>query len=339
MAIDIYFIFGVCSLFVSALTIVGHSMTIHAFRQVPNLTTNPSNLFILALSAVDLIFGLNIFFYYAIPNTFGLGNPFGEIGCLLSVFLDDVYITGNFLLVAISVDRVMLVSMDYSKYMKSQTKIRIKLVIGLCCAIGFLNAVIEVALWGYAKSVNEAAANIDFDAYCVYPARRMKWFSLYITFGVYCPPVFIVGILSVVFLIFLRRRMQKSTRIGSEVRSAVRSNAGRSDGNGGRSDGGSTGRSDGGGEGERDVMRNRYLKPAITLGALVTAMTISMLPLCIYLVIEAFADRPNNYNLVYIMWFIYELNPCLDAVFYAATQRSIKEYYWQKSVRLCKRNR
>ena len=55
--IDIYFTFGILSLFVSTLTIVGHSLIIYAFHQVSSLTTNPSNLLIWALSVADLIFG------------------------------------------------------------------------------------------------------------------------------------------------------------------------------------------------------------------------------------------------------------------------------------------
>lgn len=327
---DAYFLFGLLSLIVSTITVVGHSLILVAFHQIRSLTTNPSNRLIQALSVCDLSFGVFVFINYGIPITFGLDNPYGEIGCLISYLVDiTAYLAGNLLLVAITLDRVQLVSMEYSQYMKSQNKSKISKIIGGCFAVGMTNAIIETGFWNYAKRNNEAAANIDFSQYCAYPPRRMSWFSIY-TFLMYVTPVITVGVLSVVFLFLLRKRLQKSTRIGND--SSSRSDATGPDGN----TGDKVGKTDGEEEEKGDVVRKRYLKPAITLGALVAAMALSMLPYCMYLTIESFTSKTLNYNLMYFMWLIYELNPFLDSVFYTATQKTIKEYYWKKFVKMCK---
>ena len=109
----------------------------------------------------------------------GLRYPYWEFGCMISVVLESTYVISNILLVAISLDRDFLITMSYSKYVKLQTLLRIRLQIDVCCCIGILSVIIELCLWNFAKTVSVVVANIDFDVYCLYPPRRMKGYGPY----------------------------------------------------------------------------------------------------------------------------------------------------------------
>ena len=114
------YIYGVTTFVMSIITIIGNVMTVVVFQQERSLTVKPSNLLILALSMTDLIYGVYILIYYGI-TVFGLGYPYGELGCMVSVVLENTFVISNILLVGISLDRVFLITVDYSKYIKLQT--------------------------------------------------------------------------------------------------------------------------------------------------------------------------------------------------------------------------
>ena len=71
------------------------------------------------------------------------------------------------------------------------------------------------------------------------------------------------------------------------------------------------------------------MKSAITLTVLVVSMCISMLPYSIYLLVVGLSGR---FSVIVndIMWIIVQLNPLLGPIFYAATQKQLREYYWSK---------
>ncbi len=346
---DTFTIFGICTFITSILTINGNVLTIVAFIKVRNLRINPSNFLILALSVADLIFGLYMCIYFGIPIVFYLGHPYGEIGCMLSVPFEYIYQTGNFLLVVINVDRVLLVSLDYSKYVKITTVSRVKAWIGVCYVGCFLCALFEISLWKYAIKHNSTAANIDFDQACLFPPRRMKSFGIYISLVFFGFPLISVAILSSLFFHRLRKRTRKvgasvaqssvnshvqamTTKMNSKPKNTANLNvitiaAGMNnndiDGEDGRSYGGSTSHD----KTDDSVARKRYIKSASTLAVLVTAMCISMLPYCIYLILTAVYSDFNSYAAHYIMWYILQLNPFLDPLLYAATQKKVRQFY------------
>ncbi len=84
--------------------------------------------------------------------------------------------------------------------------------------------------------------------------------------------------------------------------------------------------------------RSRYVKPAITLSALVLAMVVCVMPYNIYVVIivrvcrECYDPRLTS-NLGILLF----CNPLFDAVFYGITQGKIRTFY-QAQVRSCWRN-
>ena len=315
------YVYGVATFVMSILTVIGNLMIIAAFVVERNLRTRPSNLLVMSLSVADLLFGSYLFVYYGLPITFGLGHPFGEIGCMMSVFPEYSYIVGTLLLISISVDRVFLVSLDYSRYMRFQSASRVKVTIITCCLIGVAGASVEVGMWNFAKRINEAAAGIDFDLYCLYPQRRMKTFALYLATTFYVLPVLLIGILSSTFFCLLRRRIRKTVQIGSSVNGYQTQSA--------RLESQTTGSRDPANQEEasRSTRTNRYKKPAITLAALVTAMLISMFPYCIYLIVAVARPQINDPGLIYIMILICQFNPLLNPIFYGATQHQIRDLY------------
>ena len=126
MALDLWVIIGIVLCVTQPVTIISNLLTIIAFVKVASLQTHKSNMLIFALSIADLITGVYQLFYFGIPFAFSLRPPLGEIGCMIADPVERIYYTGNLLLVAISIDRVLLVSMDYSKYVKIITKKRLK---------------------------------------------------------------------------------------------------------------------------------------------------------------------------------------------------------------------
>ena len=114
-----YNIFGVCQFAVQSFVIVANSLTIFAFTKVRSLRTQSSYILVYALSITDLCWGIYQFSYHGVPFMLGFSPPLGEIGCMITVPLDYIYNAGNMILVGISIDRVLFVTMDNSKYMKT----------------------------------------------------------------------------------------------------------------------------------------------------------------------------------------------------------------------------
>ena len=243
---------------------------------------------------------------------------------MMSMFLEYNYNVGNLLLVAISIDRVLLVSMNYSKYVKMTSKLRLKVLIGFCFLLCFMASVFELSMWNYTKKTNEIAASINFTRSCFYPSRRMKWFGTYLSVCFYFLPLFCVGIFSIIFVKRLLIRLQKDIRI-APVSQITDTNVGRAKETqqGEISDPSATD------EPDHVASKKRYIKPAITLAALVSAMGISMLPYCTYLLIMAVSGGFSG-TVTANMYLVLQLNPLLDPLFFAATQKGIREFYGGK---------
>ncbi len=88
----------------------------------------------------------------------------------------------------------------------------------------------------------------------------------------------------------------------------------------------------------KNASRSRYVKPAITLSALVLALVVCAMPYNIYVVIivrvcrECYDPRLTS-NLGILLF----CNPLFDAVFYGITQGKIRTFY-QVQIRSCWRN-
>ena len=326
---DVVLFYGVGTFIFSIISIFGNLMTVIAFLNLRSLrTNNPSNLFIFALAITNLSYGIYMFIYYGVPGALNLGHPYGENGCMLTVVLESSFNFGNLLLIAISLDRLLLVSLKYNTYVKFQTARRVKVAIGICFTIAFTNALIEIGLWKYAKGHNKVAAAINFDTYCLFPPRRLKAFGLYISFGFTVLPLFLVGSLSTAFFFLLSKKIRNVNRIGS-IRIEHVENVSQQV----EQDPNSILPIQ---QNEHTRTRNRYVKPAVTLAALVTSMSISLLPYCLSIIVDSLCSDCLNMDVLYIMVLIVQLNPLLDPFFYAATQRSIRQFYRSKIGASCK---
>ena len=101
----------------SLLTIFANLGTILAFWQDQTLRDKPSDLLILSLSFVDFLQGLIVMPMIIVASYLVLG----EVGCQMSFLLGDIGIANSLLhLLAISVDRLLLISMEYPRYLKFQ---------------------------------------------------------------------------------------------------------------------------------------------------------------------------------------------------------------------------
>ena len=326
MALSSFVIIGIVLCVTQPITIIANLLTIIAFMKVPSLQTHTSNLLIFALSIADFISGVYHLWYDAIPLAFGLKPPFGEIGCMMTVPLEYFYTTGNFLLVAISIDRVLLVSMDYSKYVKIVTKSRLKLTMGICLLICQIPTVLVLSLWNYAKKNNANAASIDFEETCLYPIDRIKSFSVYQVVCFFYLPLCLVGIFSIIFIKRLLIRIHSNRRVIPENR--IPDNNVRSAGENQDEIAHPTA-SEETTQDHKATIKKRYIKPALTLIALVSAMGISMVPYNTYCIVEVVTGTLNA-NVSYAMYFTLQLNPLLDPLFFAATQKGIREFYGSK---------
>ena len=193
------------------ITTVFNFTTIIAFIKVPSLRDKPSELLILNLCCADLITGA-IFMPSVSPLYITPGHwPLGEAGCRVVASIMNMSIHGSlFSLIAISVDRFLMVYVEYPKYMKMQSYPRVYLTIGLCWTMALITVILEQGMWNWAKTLDETAASIDYSRFCLTPPRRIRWFSLSFFGVLFFLPVVTVFILSIAFLWQLSKRLKKS---------------------------------------------------------------------------------------------------------------------------------
>ena len=321
MATNSYYVNGWAHIVMQSVTIIANLMTIIAFAKIRSLRTHTSNLLIYALSITDFMWGIFQFLYSGVSFVYQSGPPFGELGCKISVPFEFMYNVGNMLLVAISVDRVLLVSLDYQKYVKIMTMRRLKVIIAVCYLICNIGSAIELGLWEVAKSALAPAKSLDYTHSCPFPARRaFKSFGSFVTLFYFILPLILVGILSGIFVNRLIIRLRKNRQIcvvNADV--ANQQNVTENAANEGQS------------------AQKRYMKAAVTLAALVSAMCVSMLPYSLYILVSVLTGQNGSIAMELTVWGVVSLNPLLDPLFYAATQKDIREFYGAKIKRLMNR--
>ena len=302
------------------LIILGNSATIVAFWKLPSLRNKPSDLLILHLSITDLITGLFVIPIFS-PNYITPGHwPLGELGCRFIAgppYNISIH-TSLLLLLAISIDRFLLVSTKYPHYLKIQSKKHVNMEIACCWMISVLSILTEQATWDISKTLDVSAASVNFDVACLSPPRRMKSFSLTFFLILHFMPVMLVCGFSIAFLCLLRVRLRKN-RISAAPTSVASPPSVLSQHNQNETpDEGSL----------RTMTRSRYIKPALSLIALVSAMAVCVLPYAIYVMTtELICPRCNDIVVLYRLLFLQFCNACLDPFLYALTQRKIKRLY------------
>ncbi len=320
--------------------VIGNLATIIAFLKIPSLHEVPSEYLVLSLSCADLTTGLVVIPLFSPMYITPAHWPFGEVTCQLLIFFMDVSIHASlFTLCAISLDRFLLVLKEYSQYIRiqSQTCIRVTIITGWI--ISFTTGVLELSLWEVAKTLDDTAGNINYTKYCLSPPRRVNSFALTFFLTLYLIPVLLVCGLSLLFFGMLHQKLKHSWSMRAEsqlvkyhkihnaklklVESTVsftpiskgqlsKTQLQRQVAN----------------QAYRNLQRKRYIKPAITLLALVTAMALCMLPYSFYVIaVGLFCTDCSDWSLLYILLLLQFCNACIDPFIYAMTQKKIQMFY------------
>lgn len=315
----------------SAMTIAGNLAIIVAYYKVPGLREKPSDLLILNLAVTDLLQGVTMSVFTT--PLYILGSwPYREFGCKVTVGLGDVTIVASLVtLGAISLDRMLLVSKEYPRYVKIQSRFRIKLTICLCWIIAGIPMVVEIGLWEKAKEINLEASLINFNYVCLSPPRRIRGFSFFMFIAFALLPVISVTVLSAIFFHRLKRRLKRHRRIDG-VLSISNSMSAATTAENSQQNISAAQRSN-------RRTKNRYIKPAVTLSALVCAMAICMMPYCLYVIIGIVwpsCVMGANPDILYGLILLQISSSLLDPFLYAMTQSKIKNFYISKLRRFLK---
>ena len=331
----------------SLLTVFANLGTMLAFWQDRTLRDKPSDLLILSLSFVDFLQGLIV-----MPMIIAVSYlVLGELGCQMSYLLGDIGLANSLLhLLAISVDRLLLISMEYPCYLKFQSRRRVKMTIAVCWIISVSVSSLEIGLWEFGKTLDPIFEEVDFKKICLSPARQIELYKFILVFVFSLLPVVLVTFMSLVFLCLLKKRLSRSRQVASsrviqsEQNSSNRSGITESHPVSLQADHAETcvarvssevisttnklgtRRYSGG-------LKRRYIKPATTLGAFVLSMAICFSPSFFYVI---FFDSMDLIcvNCFVVLLFLAYCNPALDAILYAVTQSKIRRFYRMQLIRI-----
>ncbi len=307
------------------LTIVGNLSTIIAFAKVRSLREKPSDLLILALSCADLGIGFALAMLFPVT---AIGYwPWGERGCQFYVFFANIFVFSGVIITAcISLDRYLLISRDYPKYVQIQTKKNVIVTILIVYGYATLVGVIEMALWNtISVPIPGGKKNFNYARECRSPPKHNFMYAVIMFMVNMFLPMIIVEFLSLTFVFLLRRKLKKRAQVGdmSENRSFQLTASS------------TRGTNSNVGQNVAKNTRSRYTKAAITLGALVIALNFCMPPFVLYiLTVSFFCPECSNGLVRDMLSNLIFFNSCLNPLLYAATMGKIRRFY--KNVVLCK---
>ncbi|XP_022081619.1 beta-3 adrenergic receptor-like [Acanthaster planci] len=198
---------GVLLAILSVVTLAGNIGTIWAFRSNVLLRQKPSNLLILSLSCCDLVVGATGLPTASIHT--GLGHwPLGKPVCIIMAFFSVVGVSAAmYTVMAISLDRWLLVSRDYSAYLRFQSSRNVKLQIGAAWAAAIVISGCETILW--IAGVNEEGDSIQYTKECRSPVRRNSLFVLIIFTLLFAIPFLVMVLSTGRFAFLLRQRLRR----------------------------------------------------------------------------------------------------------------------------------
>ena len=116
--------------------------------------------------------------------------PLSETGCRITAAFNNITVHGSlFAIMTISVDRFLLVLIQYPKYLRLQSCHCVNATIAACWIFALLTVVPQQAIWNIAKEIVLTAKDIDFSRHCLFPPRRVKIYSSTIFLSLYFVPV------------------------------------------------------------------------------------------------------------------------------------------------------
>ncbi len=299
-------------------SVICNMATLAAFVKLENLRQKTSSLLILSLSCAD--FGVGLVHASQFPLAVQRW-PFGKLGCQVSHWLGSVCVSAGLLTTAaISIDRYLLISLEYPKYLSIQTKKRIMCTIGGIWLYGMVLGTTEVVLWD-AIMPARLQDYFDYSRDCRSPPKRNPVFALLqFTFSLLCP-VFIVEFFSLAFFVRLIRKLRHQSIHPGNDNPVIMDNS-------------SCGSVPLQVQRELPVPRQlqsdpnkRYKKSAKVLGAIVTVMNICTLPFVIYAIVTVFCIECQYYYVRQPLVYLLYLNSSINPFLYAATMSAIRKFY------------
>ncbi|XP_072022099.1 melanopsin-like [Amphiura filiformis] len=327
LASNLHILHVVAVSIVTILTLVSNVATIFSFIKVSLLRQKTSNLLILNLSCADL--GIGLIQIYQFPLIAMNFWPYGKYGCQLLNFLGDLFFSGGMVTtVAISMDRFLLLSQEYPKYLRIQSKKRIMYIIGGIWLYGILLGTSEVIFWDMLIPPG-SHDYFDFSQDCRSPPKHNLNFALVLFILAIFGPLLVIESFSIAFLVRLVRKLRKPmVHPSSDTMSSQNANPSSN-----RSAAGPSGSSavpmDHGAAIPRDEAdsNKRYKKAAIVLGSIVLVVNICTLPYVLYALITVFCPQYNNVHLQDTLRYLGYLNSCINPFLYAATMIKIRKFY------------
>ncbi|XP_072037149.1 beta-3 adrenergic receptor-like [Amphiura filiformis] len=326
LARSLHILYVVVVSVVSILTLISNMATIVSFFKVRLLRQKPNNLLILNLSCADL--GVGLIQIYRFPKTAFRIWPYGKYGCQLLHFLVSLFVSaGMVTTIAIGMDRFLLLSRDYPKYLMIQSRKRIINIIGGIWLYGILLGSSEVLLWDILTPPT-LHDYYDFNLDCRSPPKHNVVYALVVFMLGIFGPLLAIDSFSIAFFVRLIRKLRQpmvhpssNTGMSSQIihpsssRSAAAPN--------------SVPMANG-----ADVLRpgadpnQRYKKAAVLLGAIVLLVNICTLPFVLYVIITSvFCPQCNNAYHRDILGDLLYLNSCINPFLYAGTMIKIRKFY------------
>ena len=317
----VYFIVASFYIVFCIFTVLGNITNICAFLIDRSLRDKPRDLLVVNLSFADL--GIGLFCMpFVVSNLICDCWPTGEVGCRIFVTTADIFlISGASSLIAISLDRYLLVARDYTAYLRIQTYSRIKVTIVLCWIYALIPTIVENAAWTYGKG---HSMFVPVESRCFSPARELFSFTIFIILVGSFIPLVIISSLSFSFLLLLRKRLSKQRKVSTA--SANVSQAQREttlDNETSRS----TSRQIVAKSHRTSQSTYRYTKPAITFVFLIGAVAVTTLPYVLYMLVSFFCPSCHNQVMRSRLINLAFINSVLNPFMYAATQTKIRKFY------------
>ncbi|XP_072037145.1 melanopsin-like [Amphiura filiformis] len=311
---------------IGILILISNMATIVAFLKVRGLRQKPSNLLILNLSCAD--FGVGLIQFYEIPLAANKPRPYDKFGCQLVVFLANMFVSAGMLTtVSISIDRFLLLSREYPKYLRIQSRKRIMCIIGGIWLYGILLGTIEVLLW---DMLTPTALHdyFDYSQDCRSPPKHNLVFALVFFITAIFGPLLTIESFSLAFVVRLIQKLRQPMVHPSSNANTSSQNENPSQ-NPNRSAAGPSSSSNVPMAHRPEADANkRYKKAAILLGAIVLTVNICTLPYVLYIIItNVFCPQCNKAYYRDILRYWLYLNSCINPFLYAATVVKIRRYY------------
>ena len=333
--------------------VIGNVATIIAFIFDKQLRIKPSDFIILNLAISDLGMSALVTPWLLISLSIFGRWPLAEIGCRIFCMAELTFIASGILFVIlISLDRLQMLSLDYSKYVKRWNTRRVFQIIALTWCVALSPGIFEIATWDmiYFSLPNNTRPN--FNVLCLRPTSWRPDTNVICFLFVAVIPTALVAILGMLIFINLRRRLKKWRRVGyggssvadtavdNQPATANQENHANVSGSEKREDqlaatnaNSETVNANHGGQRaenkvDNSVINKRYIKPIVTYFCLVICLVICTFPISLYqVVISSTCPECMSFNtLIYLVALLY-FNACLNPMMYSLTNSKIRDFY------------